>query len=103
MRNVSILRPHPLARIESLVGLKVERGRVKTDIPSGGDSENKTSVLFYLQLRIIPAMSENRKFLSKKLTWNLNLVTRSRVERLNMGKLVGNVFQNLVLEIWSIA
>lgn len=42
---MSILRSHPLAEAESLVGPEAEiltRGRVKMDIPSGMSSKSKT-------------------------------------------------------------
>lgn len=39
----------------------------------------------------------------KELIHNFNLIVVSRTESLNVGKLVGNLFQNLILEIWFLA
>lgn len=39
----------------------------------------------------------------KELIHNFNLIVVSRTESLNVGKLVGNLFQNLILAIWFLA
>lgn len=47
-------------------------------------------------------ITEHEKLL-KELIHNFNLIVVSRTESLNVGKLVGNLFQNLILAIWFLA